>query len=143
MSDWSQSRQQCATATRLGVLGHQRSDRPCVCGTFLTYAASPPIRDHDCVPLTTGAVVAVSIFGGLAPDFFATFDVAFFTLLLVTAGEPWPDALPRLNSDGTANWTVMVFCGCYIIISTWLVLQVPGGFAGQPGQMDWLDRLLA
>ena len=92
---------------------------------------TPPIRDY--APLTTGAVVAVSIFGGLAPDFFATFDVAFFTLLLVTAGEPWPDALPRLNSDGTANWTVMVFCGCYIIISTWLVLQVPGGLAGQPG----------
>ena len=69
--------------------------------------------------------MAVSVFDGAAPEYFASFDVAFFTLLLVTAGEPWPDALPRLNEDGTANWRVMVFCGSYIIVSIWLVLQVP------------------
>ena len=67
----------------------------------------------------------MSAFGAVVPESFATFDVAFFTLLLVTAGEPWPDALPRLNPDGSANWVVMAFCGCYIIVSTWLVLQVP------------------
>ena len=69
--------------------------------------------------------MSVSAFGAVVPESFATFDVAFFTLLLVTAGEPWPDALPRLNPDGSANWVVMAFCGCYIIVSTWLVLQVP------------------
>ncbi len=93
------------------------------------------------------------MFGGVTPESFATFDVAFFTLLLVTAGgpdpalpisvvvssaafssgcmraqcgagEPWPEALPRLKEDGSASWRVMSFCGCYIVVSTWLVLQV-------------------
>ena len=67
--------------------------------------------------------MAVSLFGAAAPDAFATFDLAFFTLLFVTAGEPWPDSLSRLHEDGTANWTVLSFCGCYIIVSTWLILQ--------------------
>ena len=67
----------------------------------------------------------MSAFGGAAPGYFGTFDVAFFTLLLVTAGDPWPEAMPRLNEDGSANWPAMAYCACYIIVSTWLILQVP------------------
>ena len=70
-------------------------------------------------------MVGVSAFGGAAPGYFGTFDVAFFTLLLVTAGDPWPEAMPRLNEDGSANWPAMAYCACYIIVSTWLILQVP------------------
>jgi hypothetical protein len=67
--------------------------------------------------------VAVSLFGAACPHDFATFDLAFFTLLFVTAGEPWPHTLHRVHEDGTADWNVLAFCGCYLIVTTWLVLQ--------------------
>lgn len=67
--------------------------------------------------------MAVSLFGAACPHDFATFDLAFFTLLFVTAGEPWPHTLHRVHEDGTADWNVLAFCGCYLIVTTWLVLQ--------------------
>ena len=69
-------------------------------------------------------MVAVSLLGEAMPDYFGTFDVAAFTLFSVTGGEPWPETLPRLNEDGTANWAVMLFCAIYFVITTWLILQV-------------------
>jgi hypothetical protein len=66
----------------------------------------------------------VAIFGEAVPESFATFDISLFTLFLVTAGEPWPEAMPRLNEDGTANWVVSLFCTAYTIVTFWLVLQV-------------------
>ncbi len=71
-----------------------------------------------------GAVVSVSLLGEAMPDYFGTFDVAAFSLFSVTGGEPWPESLPRLNEDGTANWGVMLFCAVYFVITTWLILQV-------------------
>ncbi len=71
-----------------------------------------------------GAVVAVALLGEQMPDYFGTFDVAMFTLFSVTGGEPWPESLPRLNEDGTANGVVMLFCSAYFVITTWLILQV-------------------
>jgi hypothetical protein len=52
------------------------------------------------------------------------FNVAFYTLFLVTAGEPWPEALPRRLEDGSSNWAVALFTTCYTIVTIWLVLQV-------------------
>ncbi len=71
-----------------------------------------------------GAVVSVALLGETMPDYFGTFDVAMFSLFSVTGGEPWPESLPRLNEDGTANWGVMLFCSGYFVITTWLILQV-------------------
>ncbi len=68
--------------------------------------------------------MAVSLLGETMPDYFGTFDVAAFTLFSVTGGEPWPESLPRLNDDGSANWVVMLFCAIYFVITTWLILQV-------------------
>ncbi len=73
-----------------------------------------------------GAVVSVALLGETMPDYFGTFDVAMFSLFSVTGGEPWPETLPRLNEDGTANWGVMLFCAAYFVITTWLILQVLG-----------------
>ena len=71
-----------------------------------------------------GAVIGVRCFGDVAPDYFDVFNVAFYTLFLVTAGEPWPDALPRRNPDGSSNWPVALFTSFYTIITIWLMLQV-------------------
>ncbi len=70
--------------------------------------------------------MSVALLGETMPDYFGTFDVAMFSLFSVTGGEPWPETLPRLNEDGTANWGVMLFCSGYFVITTWLILQVPG-----------------
>ena len=32
--------------------------------------------------------------------------------------------LPRVDEHGSANWIVVIFCGVYIILSSWLILQV-------------------
>ena len=69
-------------------------------------------------------MVSVALLGETMPDYFGTFDVAMFSLFSVTGGEPWPESLPRLNEDGTANWGVMLFCSVYFVITTWLILQV-------------------
>ncbi len=69
-------------------------------------------------------MVSVALLGETMPDYFGTFDVAMFSLFSVTGGEPWPESLPRLNEDGTANWGVMLFCSGYFVITTWIILQV-------------------
>jgi hypothetical protein len=56
-----------------------------------------------------GAVFAVSLFGRLVPESFAAFDLAFFTLFRVTAGEPWPEAVKLAGEDGMADWSVAAF----------------------------------
>ena len=71
-----------------------------------------------------GAVIAVAIFGQEAPDYFGVFDVAFLTLFYVTAGEPWPDELQRLNSDGSANWVTGGFTLAFTIVVHLIVLEV-------------------
>ena len=71
-----------------------------------------------------GAVIAVAIFGQEAPDYFGVFDVAFLTLFYVTAGEPWPDELQRLNPDGSANWITGGFTLAFTIVVHLIVLEV-------------------
>ena len=71
-----------------------------------------------------GAVIGVAMFGEELPGQFGSFDVSLFTLFLVTAGEPWPEGLPRLREDGSANGVVMLFCAVYTITTYWLILQV-------------------
>ena len=72
-----------------------------------------------------GAVVGVAMFSGVAPDNFAVFDRAFLTLFYVTGGDPWPDALPKFNEDGSANWVVAAFIMAYTVVEIWVILQVP------------------
>ena len=71
-----------------------------------------------------GAVIGVHFVGETVPEYFEVFNVAFYTLFLVTAGEPWPEALPRRNEDGSSNWAVALFTTFYTIITIWLMLQV-------------------
>ena len=69
-------------------------------------------------------MVGVTLFSSVAPDNFAVFDRAFLTLFYVTGGDPWPDALPKFNEDGTANWVVAAFIMGYTMIEIWVILQV-------------------
>ena len=69
-------------------------------------------------------MVGVTLFGSVAPDNFAVFDRAFVTLFYVTGGEPWPEALPKFNEDGSANWIVAAFIMGYTMIEIWVILQV-------------------
>ena len=64
------------------------------------------------------------LFSSLAPDNFAVFDRAFLTLFYVTGGDPWPDALPKFNEDGSANWIVAAYIMCYTMLEVWVILQV-------------------
>ena len=68
--------------------------------------------------------MGTSFFGAVAPDNFATFDSAFVTLFYVTGGDPWPDALPKFNEDGSANWIVAAYIMAYTMIEIWVILQV-------------------
>ena len=70
------------------------------------------------------AVVAVTLFGRIAPDDFGVFDKALITLFYVTGGDPWPEALPRVNEDGTANWVVAGFVMTFTIMVVWIILEV-------------------
>ena len=70
------------------------------------------------------AVVAVTLFGRIAPDDFGVFDKALITLFYVTGGDPWPEALPRVNEDGTANWVVAGFVMVFTIMVVWIILEV-------------------
>ena len=78
-------------------------------------------------PLRTAAVVGVAMFSNVAPDNFGVFDAAFLTLFYVTGGDPWPDALPKFNEDGSANWIVAAYIMAYTMIEIWVILQVPAG----------------
>ena len=71
-----------------------------------------------------GSVVGVVLFSTVAPDNFAVFDRAFLTLFYVTGGDPWPDALPKFNEDGSANWIVAAYIMGYTMIEIWVILQV-------------------
>ena len=82
------------------------------------------LGDNSLLLECAGAVMAVAIFGQEAPEHFGVFDVAFLTLFHVTAGEPWPEDLPRLNSDGSANWTTGGFTLAFTIIVHLIVLEV-------------------
>ena len=74
--------------------------------------------------LDAGAVVGVAMFSNVAPDNFGVFDAAFLTLFYVTGGDPWPDALPKFNEDGSANWIVAAYIMAYTMIEIWVILQV-------------------
>ena len=50
---------------------------------------------------------------------------AFITLFYVTGGDPWPEALPRANEDGSANWAVAGFVMVYTVAVVWVMLEVP------------------
>ena len=77
--------------------------------------------------MRTAAVVGVAMFSNVAPDNFGVFDAAFLTLFYVTGGDPWPDALPKFNEDGSANWIVAAYIMAYTMIEIWVILQVPAG----------------
>ena len=64
------------------------------------------------------------MFSNVAPDNFGVFDAAFLTLFYVTGGDPWPDALPKFNEDGSANWVVAAYIMAYTMIEIWVILQV-------------------
>ena len=49
---------------------------------------------------------------------------AFITLFYVTGGDPWPEALPRANEDGSANWAVASFVMVYTVVVVWVMLEV-------------------
>ena len=83
-----------------------------------------PARPRADAREAAGAVVGVAVFGEAVPEYFSAFDVSFFTLFLITAGEPWPEAMPRRHEDGSANYVVMAFVGCYTVVTFWLILQV-------------------
>ena len=83
-----------------------------------------PTRLRRGWPERAAAVVGVVLFSSTAPDNFAVFDRAFLTLFYVTGGDPWPDALPKFNEDGTANWIVAGYIMCYTIVEIWVILQV-------------------
>ena len=70
------------------------------------------------------AVVGVVLFSSVAPDNFAAFDRAFLTLFYITGGDSWPDALPKFNEDGTANWVVAAYIMGYTMVELWVILQV-------------------
>jgi hypothetical protein len=70
------------------------------------------------------AVLAVTLFAEEVSERFGYFDAAFLTLFLVTAGDPWPEALPLHNEDGTANWVAGGFVAGFTIVVVWVVLQV-------------------
>ena len=74
--------------------------------------------------LDAAAVVGVAMFSNVAPDNFGVFDAAFLTLFYVTGGDPWPDALPKFNEDGSANWVVAAYIMAYTMIEIWVILQV-------------------
>ena len=83
-----------------------------------------PAAGIEPVPPRAGAVVGSAVFGQQAPEHFGAFDVAFLTLFHVGAGEPWPDELPWINSDGSANWAVGGFSLTFTIIVHFVVLEV-------------------
>ena len=64
------------------------------------------------------------LFSSVAPDNFAAFDRAFLTLFYITGGNSWPDALPKFNEDGTANWVVAAYIMGYTMVELWVILQV-------------------
>ena len=68
------------------------------------------------------------LFSSVAPDNFAVFDRAFLTLFYVTGGDPWPDALPKFNEDGSANWIVAAYIMAYTMIEIWVILQARGAY---------------
>jgi hypothetical protein len=70
------------------------------------------------------AVMAVSLFGTMAPDSFEVFDRAFVTLFRFTGGDPWPESLPWQYGDGSINWLVTGYIFGYTLIVIWVILQV-------------------
>ena len=42
----------------------------------------------------------------------------------VTAGDPWPEAIPKHNEDGSVNWAVGGYIAGFTIIVIWVILQV-------------------
>ena len=87
------------------------------------YATQYSVITSNVFPFAA-AVVAVTLFGRIAPDDFGVFDKALITLFYVTGGDPWPEALPRVNEDGTANWVVAGFVMVFTIMVVWIILEV-------------------
>ncbi len=98
--------------------------------------------------LFAGAVVAVSVFGDVAPANFEVsmqskfhlfkfqlktnqfytcaqqaFSLAFITMFRITAGDQWPDEPSLYDNDGTVNWKVGTFQMAYEISVKWVILQ--------------------
>ena len=70
-------------------------------------------------------ILGVTFFGGVAPDNFGVFDLAFVTMFRIAGGEPWPwDSLPAQNADGSTNYGVICFFVSYIVLVNWTLLQV-------------------
>ena len=79
-------------------------------------------------------MIAVTLFGDVAPEHFGVFDVALLTLFYVTAGEPWPEDLPVHHEDGSANWIAGAFTMAFTIVVHWVVLEVtPSSWQTGPG----------
>jgi hypothetical protein len=70
------------------------------------------------------AVMAVSLFGTVAPDNFEVFDRAFVTLFTITGGDPWPESLPWRHENGSVNWLVTSYFFGYTLMVIWVILQV-------------------
>ena len=93
----------------------------CICESVLR---SGPLQPCDDINIEPGAVVGVSFFSESTPLYFGSFEGAFLTLFYVAGGDPWPDALPKFNEDGSPNWSVALYIVGYTVIEIWVVLQV-------------------
>jgi hypothetical protein len=68
--------------------------------------------------------VAVNLFGEVDPEHFEVFDKAFITLFFVTAGDPWPETLPKLREDGSADWVTASYVIIFTVIVVWIFVEV-------------------
>ncbi len=68
--------------------------------------------------------MAVNLFGGVDPEHFEVFDKAFITLFFVTAGDPWPDTLPKLREDGSADWVTAGYVIVFTVTVVWIFVEV-------------------
>jgi hypothetical protein len=68
--------------------------------------------------------VAVNLFGAVDPEHFEVFDKAFITLFFVTAGDPWPESLPKLREDGSADWVTAGYVIIFTVTVVWIFVEV-------------------
>ena len=77
--------------------------------------------------------MAVNLFGGVDPEHFEVFDKAFITLFFVTAGDPWPETLPKLREDGSADWVTAGYVIIFTVTVVWIFVEVvPAHAPGRP-----------
>jgi len=71
--------------------------------------------------LYVSAVMATSLFGGIAPEYFGNLGISLFTLFQTMTGEAWPDIARAVMVQMPYAW---IFFIVFILVSTFSVLNL-------------------